>query len=422
MIIRLKILCRLWPIIILLLPVNCMDSLTDPTAVSSDSIKIGYIGTFPTQAEEFEMRRGAHLAVTEINEAGGIFGQKLELVAASDNGDAERSTREAERLIRDYDLSAIIGFNWSGILLTATPQATIPNDILVISPTATSPLITTLSDKGLVWRTSPSDAFQGKVVANYVYSQKNIHSAGIIYRDAAYHRGLAESFKAEFERLAGAGSVKNFVVYDDLDDYTTYDFAPKMAALFQNQPDLIYLVTYTDEGALMTHQAKSYVTGNYKPLFMGCDGNTGQSLLVNGEPTILEGMIGTLAAASISNPNQQIFVNNYVHRYGGDSRLLFGPFTYDAVYLIAYAMLTADSPVSAEIARQLRTVSAGGEVVNVNQFARGKALVEAGQDVDYEGASGSVDFDANGDVTSGTYEIWRIENGQFIQEELVDFP
>ena len=67
-------------------------------------------------------------------------------------------------------------------------------------------------------------------------------------------------------------------------------------------------------------------------------------------------------------------------------------------------------------------VSKDGQKKGINDFAAIKALIEAGTDFDYDGASGKIDFDENGDVTSGTYEIWKIENSEFVTVTTVDFP
>ena len=95
---------------------------------------------------------------------------------------------------------------------------------------------------------------------------------------------------------------------------------------------------------------------------------------------------------------------------------------YDAIYLIAYAMLTSNSTEPNIFKTKLQEVSKDGEVIGINKFAEAKALIEAGTDIDYNGASGKIEFDENGDVSSGTYEIWEVENSTFITKEVISFP
>ncbi len=399
---------------------SCDDEPTPPVD-HADTIQIGFINPYPAEGEDLERRRGSYLAITEINAAGGIFDKPLELVVKADQGSPEIGVRAAEELLALPNLAAISGAAWSGVTLAIAQQVTIPHGITLISPSATSPLLTNLDDQKLVWRTCPSDAFQGKVAATYAFD-KGRRSVGIIYRNTAYSIGLAKSFKAEFEQLAGHDAVRNYVIYDDLVDYTHYDFTPKVDSLFVGQPDLIYLVTYEKDGAMITHLAKSHTTSSYFPLFMGCDGNSLNSFIIGGEPTITEEMIGTRPAAPIGSAYYQHFIANYKARYGREPISPYAANSYDNTYLIAYAMLQAGRVDSRAIAGQLADVATGGDIITVDQFTLGRGKIYQGININYEGASGKVDFDENGDVVSGTYEIWRIENGQFVTVTTIGFP
>lgn len=397
-------------------------STPNPTT-SSDAIKIGvllpYSGTLVCTGNYREA--AARLAIREINKEK-IFGKELELATEDDETNPDKAVRGAERLLAK-GVVGIIGSAASSSTIKAATDVAIPNDILMISPSSTSPNITTLVDKGLVWRTAPSDVHQGKVAANYVYNGVDglgVTNASIIYVDNAYGQGLAATFKLEFETLGG--SILNSVSYPELSstDLATYDFSAKVASAFSGNPELIYLVSYAMDGAKISLTAKDYFTGSYTPKIMGVDGNYKSVFLSNADPTFTDGMVGTAPTAPSDSPNYRDFAANYKLLWGIDPPP-YTANTYDAVYLLAYAMLKADSTVSKTIAAELKSVSVGGDVVKVAKFAEGKAKIINGTDIDYQGASGEVDFDDNGDVTSGSYLIWRVEGGQFKSVSTVAF-
>jgi len=95
---------------------------------------------------------------------------------------------------------------------------------------------------------------------------------------------------------------------------------------------------------------------------------------------------------------------------------------YDAIYLLALAMEQGGSTDAAVITANLQSVSRGGAAVNVADFSRARSLIGNGTDIDYEGASGAIGFDSNGDVTSGTFRVWKIENAAFADVTTITFP
>ncbi|MEE3261710.1 MAG: hypothetical protein VX255_05055 [Candidatus Latescibacterota bacterium] len=182
----------------------------------------------------------------------------------------------------------------------------------------------------------------------------------------------------------------------------------------------MYLITYDQDGAKITVAATNHVTDDYIPTFLGCDGNASQAFLDNSAPGITEGMVGTVPIAPEDHVDYLAFVAR-VARYGIEPET-FSESTYDAVYLLALATLHAQSVEPTRIAASMQTVSVGGTPVTAAQFSLARNLLRTGEDIDYTGAAGSLDFDDVGDILSGTYRIWRVEGGSFSVIQTTAFP
>ncbi len=393
----------------------------------NDPVRIGVLLPLSIErAGEESAYLATVFAAEEINSQGGVLGRDIEIVVRDDAASETRGVREAQQLFEE-GIDIIVGPAWSSVTLAVTNQVTIPNGMLLISHSATSPRITQLDDNGLVWRLPPSDSFQGRLGAEYVCNNLNKKTVGILYSSSAWATDLAAEFKKTFEECAGENSVVSFVTYPEGQDWTIYDFEPHLDELFQNRPEAIYLVSYSKDGAKITNDIYygDYLSDSYMPSFFSNDGPYGFDFLVNGHPEILNGMRGTQPAGDLDDPNYQLFINNYVNRFGFRPEP-FSEQIYDAIYLIAYAGLSAGSFEPDAIASQLRNVSGYSQGVpyseiNVNEFLRGKELIEEGSDIDYNGASGEINFDENGDPGCGLYVIWKIENGNYVIESTVKF-
>ncbi len=360
------------------------------------------------------------LAAEEVNKNGGILGKKIEILIRDNEFDTVKCVSLADEMI-NLGAKAIIGCSSSSRTSVTARKSTIPKNVILISPPATSPTLTNLADNNLVFRTAPSDVFQGKVAADYAYKTAGKKTAGIIFFNDIYGVGLAENFKTQFEKLGG--QVLNFVPYDALNDYSAYDFTSKVNTLFTGNPELIFFVSMANDGSKIMNVIAANINLSYKPQFMGCESLYSDDFLPPNTPAaIIEGMIGTLPLdAGATNENYQIFKTNYKAKFGIEP-ISFAANTYDAAYLIFYGMLKAKSTNSVEAAKYIEEISKTGEIIKVGEYAKAKAALESGKDIDYNGASGNLELDAHGDVTVGTFLIWKIENGKFKNVTTVSFP
>ena len=174
--------------------------------VAAQDIKVGVIlgYTGPIESLTKDMAAGAELAMKEVNASGGILNGRKILPVRGDTTctDAAAATATAERLITSDKISAIVGGDCSGVTTAMLKNVAMAKGIVMVSPSATSPALSTIPDNGLFFRTAPSDARQGQVLAD-VLKEKGVKKAALTYTNNDYGKGLAESVKANFTKIGG---------------------------------------------------------------------------------------------------------------------------------------------------------------------------------------------------------------------------
>lgn len=388
----------------------------------NDQIVIGallpYSGSMATYGTQY--REALELATFEINKNGGILGKEIELLVKDMQTDPQVALKQAEELVRN-DVVAIIGAITSSATIAVAQNVSIKANKLLICPASTSVYISSVEDSlktDLVFRTIISDAVCGELAAQYAL--KTASTAGIVFIDNAYGKGLADCFKNEYEK--NGGKVINYVSYPELtsDELNAYDFSSTAKSLFKNKPEMIYFISFVLDGALLTHAAKDYISDSYRPLIIGCDGNRSDEFLINASPFFIDGMFNIVSTPMTESAEYEFFRNNYTEKYA-KSPGNYAENAYDVIYLLALAMLEANSTLSVEIAKHLRTVSQNGQVVTAQTFDKARQLIQTNADIDYQGASGNLIFDSKGDITQGVYGIYKIENLKFELLETIKF-
>lgn len=380
-----------------------------------DHIYFGLIVPYSQEKEHsLEMKKAIDLAVDEINLAGGVLGRKLELIAADDNDINELTALFADSLMRAFKISALIGPTSSRRLMYLAKTHLPYYPTLVISPSASSSEISELKDNDLVWRTIPSDAQQAKLGANYLYDILKKKSAAILYINDIYGSGLSGDFKKNYK-----GKILSEVYYSHRVDLKTFDLAEKLNEIFKDKPEAVYLATGGNDAAIISHQIRAgkYITPLYKPVIFSVDAVKGRSFIENGDKKIVEGTYGT----SITNSNSEAFQKKYYDRYGKYPVSSYCERSYDIAYILALAMEKSRSTDGLNIKNDLRNVTEGGERIGPKDFAHARDILKTGGDICYEGFSGKIEFDSNGDLAQGFFEIWKIKNGKYTTCEILPF-
>jgi branched-chain amino acid transport system substrate-binding protein len=396
--------------LLLLIAVAC-GSAAQPE--SSEPVKIGTILAFTGDLGNFgpPMQNGADLAVEQINNGGGVLGQPLEVVH-KDSGTSSQVSIEAARALINVDgVKAIVGPLGSGTTQSVAETVTIPQQIVQISPSATSPALTVLEDDDFLFRTTVSDAAQGVILAQLAREQ-GFSKASALYINNAYGEGLANVFKENFE--SQGGQVIELVPQESGQP----SYVSELRRATQGNPDVLVAIGYPESAGVYLREA---VEGEFADRFMFVDGTKSQEMFNTLGSERFEGSFGTAPGAPDSDA-KSTFESLYEEKFG---ELPTNPFvgeTFDAVALIALAIEKAGENDGPAIRDALRDVaSPPGEVVGPGNLSRALELVGDGQDVDYEGVAGSQNIDENGDV-SNTIEIWKIEGGKVVSTGQFESP
>jgi len=340
---------------------------------------------------------GVSLAVADVNEAN--KGIQIELTWG-DSGDTVNNAWETEipRLL-SAGVNAIVGAASSGTSLKFIDQV-VGAGVLQISPANTSPAFATYADQGLYFRTAPSDALQGEVLGNLL-AEDGHETVSMIVLNDAYGTGLRDATQASFE--AANGEVLAAPLFNDGDT----NFTSQIAEALAPSPDAIVLITFVQAETILPALLSQFDKENVYLV----DGNLAQygDLLPAGA---MEGIRGTKPGPV--NPDAAAAFNERVeaHWVAEGNPSLDGEYTYadgsyDAVILLALAALAAGSVEGVDMAAKMQEVSGGsGNGTKCTTFAECADIIIGGGVADYDGITGPITFDENGEVTAAKVDIY----------------
>ena len=352
---------------------------------SGDTYKIGFIGPLTGDNAIYGIRcsNAARLAVDEINAAGGIDGKMLELIAEDSEGTVDKALASYEKLAYMDEVCAIIGPVFTSPAL-AVAQRCQEDGIVMISPSATHKDVTAqpaTNPDGLnyVFRTVPSDALQAEVASYYFYQVLGYRKLATLYAMNDYSQGLALGMKDTFESLGGKVVAEETCMVGDK------DFRTQLTQIKAAAPEAIYIPNYTVEDAQILEQA-SQLGVNVR--FLSSDGFSDPEIY-NLAPDFTDGVIYVGPAQAEASTILTDFQAAYAAAYNGDAPDSFATNSYDATYIIAGAIDRADI-TEAGIDDQRLAVR--------DEVAATK---------DFQGANGTLNFAANGDLVAsqGVYHV-----------------
>ena len=338
---------------------------------------------------------GVDLAVKDINDAGGVLGNPVEHLRG-DSGDT--STDIAQQTVDAHiaaGVSAIVGAASSGVSLTVIDKITSAG-IVHFSPANTSPDLTTYADDGFYFRSAPPDTFQGAVLGQLMAQDISGQEAGgsgnavFMNLDDAYGNGLAKYAIAAF-----SGTSTNIVYNPQAAEFSA-DVAKAKAA----NPDAIAIIGFDETTKVLAELIKQGLGPNRVKTYL-VDGNLSSQAYKDLPAGIMKGVKATLPGvlASEDLKTRLLEVDPALTDFS------YAPESYDAVVLIALAAEQGGATDGTTIRDNLQAVSAGG--TKCYTFAECKALLADGEDIDYDGVSGPIEFDSYGDPSVATMGIYE---------------
>ena len=371
------------------------------------SLKIGLLLNFGEGAAAASMVRqqSFELAIQHLNDAGGVLGQPVTFVLADPSFDPDEAVEVARRLIEVEGVHAIVGPSSSANALAIAEQVAGPAGIPLISPSATSPLLTTADDRDFFFRTALSDVAQAPVLARLT-RERGFDNVGVVYRDDAWGRGLHEAFAAGWDGAIASAAI----------DPAAETHIPALRETAAGGAQALVVITFAAEAEEILREALE--SGLYDQFVFG-DAARRLALVQTFGGERLGDMYGTAGVAHSGGDAQAAWEQAYREAYGELPVTPYVRATYDAAIAIALAAEATGSLEGAAIRDQLRAIGgAPGEVVIAGPegVARALEILADGGDVDYDGASVSLDWDEHGDLLRGHIGIWRFTRDERIED------
>jgi len=361
-------------------------------------ILIGFTG--PIESLTVPMAAGAELAMKEVTDSGLLLGGATVTPVRADTGciDNALSTSNAEKMILSDGIAGLIGGDCSGVTGAILSNVAIPNGMVMISPSATSPALSTVEDQGLFFRTAPSDSREGQIMAD-ILMERGYGSVALTYTNNDYGKGLADAFQTAYE--AAGGVVTITASHED----GKADYSAEVGALASAGGDIVVVAGYLDQGGLGIIRG-ALDTGAFDK-FVLPGGMIGQSIEDN-LGNELNGSFGQIAG---SGSDGAIKIQELGDANGFDGSSPYTPESYDAAALFMLAMQAAGSSDPADYVSQIMSVAnAPGELIFPGELAKGLQILADGGEIDYSGGS-DVELIGAGE-SGGTYREIEVIDGK----------
>ena len=378
--------------------------------VSDEPLKLGFLADYSGAIAEFgpAIETGVRLAIKHLNDAGGVLGRPVELYIGDTGLDPTRAVEEARRLVEIEGVHAIVGPLASSITLAVAESVTAPAGIPTISPSATSPQLSIAEDNDYLFRSTVSDAAQGPVLAQLA-ADEGYRSVGVLYLNDPYGQGLAEAFAAAWGGEATLASIE--------DGQSSYLSELQQIA----GAEVLIAIAFPTQAEVFIREA---LENGLFDQFLFVDGTKSQELVDAIGGDYFEGMKGTAPSAGPESAALRSFNESYESEYGELSPLPFIREAYDATIALALAAESAGSVDSGAIRNALRDVATppGDDYgPGPNSVAAALDAIRSGDTINYTGAATTLDWDANGDVTTGYIGVWQYRDGGIVELSVTAF-
>jgi branched-chain amino acid transport system substrate-binding protein len=389
-------------ILTLFIVVSCIVLFAFST-MAAEPIKIGALVSTTGDLAAYgpPINNGAELAAHDINAAGGVLGRKIKIILRDSQTNPTAAVDAAKKLVDIDKVVAITGALSSGVTIPVATSVSIPSKVVQISPASTSEKITTLNDNDYMFRTVPMDALQAPALAQVMSKDKHYKKVSIVYVNNDYGEGLAKGLKASFEKMGG--QVTALVPYNK--QQASYRGEAQKA--IEGNPQAVVMIAYPQFGSVIMRQI---IELGYKGGFVYADGMKAPEVAKNVGNKYVENTYGTAPG----NPNKKMatwFQNHYKAKFKEMPPKPYIDTEYDAVVLIALAIAKGGAATPQAVHDNLRKVAGPpGIKVTAQNLKKALKLIKEGKDINYEGVSGSCDFDKYGDVP-GSYEVWKFTHG-----------
>ncbi|SDR34308.1 ABC transporter substrate-binding protein [Natronobacterium texcoconense] len=382
---------------------GCLESVASPETESEiggtdRTLRLGVL--LPTSGDleslGVPMRDSAVLPVEQVEDDVSFeFDVQVEDTETSPSAGIDAATR-----LVDAEYPMVTGPASSGATLQATQQVLIPHRIASCSPSATTPTITALNDIGLVYRTAVSDTLQARVLADRAATDLDHERAATLYVNNDYGWQLSQAFTQAFE-TDHDGAVTTQVPFEEARN----SYADELERAREDDPTLLVVVGYPESGAQLFDDFAA--TGGEEDVLVTDGLHDGG--LHDAVDHSLEGIRGTVPLSDGPGTEEYLEI---LEDHGHEPELrTFAGHSYDATAVLLLANAYAGQNDGQAIANAIDVVTTRpGRPVSPANLAEGLELAGEGEQVVYEGVSGPIEFDENGDTVAATFEYWEYDD------------
>ncbi len=362
-------------------------------------VKVGSVAgmTGPIAELVVPIMAGRNLAVKHVNAQGGLLGgDTMKMVLSDSQCDPKAGVDAGSKVVNVEQVVAIVGASCSGATNGMVQSVTIPAGVVSLSDSATAPSISDLKDNDLVFRVAPSDAYQGAALAQLAIDA-GFKKLAVTYSNDDYNAGIAEVFARTYQELGGT------LAGNQMHEPNKASYRSELATLAGGGGEALAIFAYYGGSGITI--IRNSLENDLFGKFMAADGMFDTSVIEQiGADTLRGNIFITQAASDPGDASYKAFADAFT-KAGYDPVAPYAAHGYDAAFLMALAIEKAGSADRGKISAALRSVAGPpGTVIRPGEWAKAKAALAGGGDVNYEGASGNVDFDGNGDV-GGIYSV-----------------
>lgn len=400
--------------ILLCLLIGCQSDTPPPsdrvaTQFNPEAIQIGYLHSLSVPR-----RNASILAEMHVNDAGGVLGKPFNVIYNA-IGTVDETVNKALPMMDNYNIQALAVTTSSRSMAVA--EHAVPREAVVISESATSPLITDYADNGFLFRMAPSDIYQSVIAAEEaaVFGLRRV--AFVFNQDDPYGTSLAEEFERNF--LSFGGERVDFYA---IPESTTVGFEQYLQQIFAEPPDLIALALFSSAvNAQFYNEAAAH---NFDGFYMLADSATNSTFFDNvTNKAAIKNTFGLTPSRGLENYQEFEFFRQAYIELQGDEPQNYASNAYDTVVILALAIEHAgyhnntDNPTGTMIRDSLPAVmNPGGLEVGPSNLAAGLAELRQGGDINYQGAYSINDFDGNGDISGiVVYDLLEVTANGFVK-------
>ena len=378
---------------------------SDSSDGGSGAYSIGMVDSLTGSLSAFGERnqRGKDLALARVNELG-IDGRELDIIVEDSSSENQGGISAAQKLVNQDSVPFLIGAVGSGVSVAIYESVVQETDVVQLSQNSTG---LNLTDFPGLLRMSPTGRAQSLALANII-AEDGYDSVALTYVNNDFGQSLTDAFVEAWD---------GEIAYNSAHDQEQSSYSSVMSEMNNSGADAWLFITYQAEFTTMVNEAFS---SGYEAQFYGADSAQGSGVLEGTPEGSMEGMKITLPSAPIEQANYQAFASAFEEEYG-EEPTSWSAYAYDCVINAALAIQAADEFTGAALQETVREVSRpSGEQVNTFEDAHA-ILADGGgaSDVDYQGVSGPIDFDENGDPV-GFLQIVTVEDHAYVDAGFIE--